>query len=94
VTVVLGMRLMGTLLISSLIIFPALSAMRVCRRFFSVIVVSAVISVVCVAVGLSASYLYSLPAGASVVAANAAVFVLFALTGLLLSRIRRRKALR
>ena len=94
VTVVLGMRLMGTLLISSLIIFPALSAMRVCRRFHSVVAVSSVISVACVAVGLAASFSFSTPAGASVVAANAAVFLLFALFGAVLARRARRRMLR
>lgn len=92
VTVVLGMRLMGTLLISSLIIFPSLSAMRVCRRFGSVVTVSAVISVVCVVAGLAVSYLFSTPAGASVVAANVVVFGAFALTGAVLAR-RRSRAL-
>ncbi len=93
VTVVLGMRLMGTLLISSLIIFPALSAMRVCRRFQSVVAVSSVISVTCVVAGLSASYVLSTPAGASVVAANAIVFAAFALTGAILARRARRRML-
>lgn len=92
VTVVLGMRLMGTLLISSLIIFPSLSAMRVCRRFGSVVTVSAVISVVCVVAGLAVSYLFSTPAGASVVVANVVVFAAFALTGAVLAR-RRSRAL-
>ena len=82
VTVVLGMRLMGTLLISALIIFPSLSAMRVCTRFRAVVAASAAISVFCVLVGLSASYLLDLPAGASVVLTNAAVFLaLWAFSG-------------
>jgi len=89
VTVVLGMRLMGTLLISSLIIFPALSAMRVCRNFRSVVIAAAVISVVCVVVGLAASYLLSTPAGASVVAANVVVFVIFAVCGAVRGGVRR-----
>ena len=93
VTVVLGMRLMGTLLISSLIIFPALSAMRVCRRFQSVVIVSAVMSVVCVVLGLGASYAFSTPAGASVVAVNVAAFALFALSGAVISHHRRRALL-
>lgn len=93
VTVVLGMRLMGTLLISSLIIFPSLSAMRVCRQFRSVVAVSAVISVLCVVSGLAASYAFSAPAGASVVAANVIVFAGFALAGAVLSRHRRRAML-
>ena len=74
VTVVLGMRLMGTLLISALIIFPSLSAMRVCTRFRSVVVLAAIVSVFCVLVGLMISYLADLPTGASVVLVNALVF--------------------
>ena len=76
VTVVLGMRLMGTLLISSLIIFPSLSAMRICHNFRSVVLTSAAVSILCVLTGLSASYLFDLPAGASVVIVNIAVFSL------------------
>lgn len=77
VTVVIGMRMMGTLLISSLIIFPALTAMRVFRSFRSVTVCAAALSVVCVAAGLVASFALSIPAGASVVAANMVMFAVF-----------------
>lgn len=77
VTVVLGMRMMGTLLISSLIIFPALTAMRLCRSFRSVTICSAAVSVVCFLAGLTISYYYSTPTGASVVLVNAAAFFLF-----------------
>lgn len=79
VTVVLGMRMMGALLISSLIIFPALSAMRVCRSFKKVIVCAALISIVCFVLGLSASYLFETPTGASVVVADLAAFALCSL---------------
>lgn len=78
ITVVLGMRMMGTLLISSLIVFPSLSAMRVCRRFKSVIFCSAGISVLCFVAGIYVSYEYSTPTGASIVIANMLVFVLLA----------------
>ena len=81
VTVVLGMRMMGALLISSLIIFPALSAMRVCRSFRSVIVCAAGISVGCFLVGLVASFFLSTPTGASIVVANLLVFGVFSLLG-------------
>lgn len=74
VTVVLGMRMMGALLISSLIIFPALSAMRVCRSFKGVVLVSAVISVICFLLGLVASYLLETPTGASIVIADLAAY--------------------
>ena len=81
VTVVLGMRMMGALLISSLIIFPALSAMRVCRSFRSVIVCAAGISVGCFLAGLVASFFLSTPTGASIVVANLLVFGVFSLLG-------------
>lgn len=77
VTVVLGMRMMGALLISSLIIFPALSAMRLCRSFLSVVVTSAVIAVVCFLVGMVLSYQFNLPTGASVVGVNLVIFLSF-----------------
>ena len=77
VTVVLGMRMMGALLIASLTIFPALSSMRLCKRFLSVVITSAIIAVVCFFVGMVLSYMFDLPPGASVVAANLAVFLLF-----------------
>ncbi|MBR7137631.1 MAG: metal ABC transporter permease [Clostridia bacterium] len=86
ITVVVGMRLMGTLLISSLIIFPSLSAMRICRTFRSVVVASAVVSVVCVLVGLSVSYLFDLPAGASVVIVNIFVFAAASLSAVVTKR--------
>ena len=81
VTVVLGMRMMGALLISSLIIFPALSAMRVCRSFQSVVIVSAVISVICFVIGITASYFLETPTGASIVAADLLAFGIFSLAG-------------
>ena len=81
VTVVIGMRMMGALLISSLIIFPALSAMKLCRSFRSVILCAALISVVCFLVGMIASYAFEAPSGASVVAADLIAFALCSLFG-------------
>lgn len=86
ITVVLGMRMMGALLISSLIIFPALSAMRVFRSFRSVTLCSALLSVVCFTLGMTLSYALETPSGASVVAVNIIAFALFALAGRLLRR--------
>ena len=82
VTVVLGMRMMGALLISSLIIFPALSAMRVCRSFRSVILTAAAISVGCFLLGAVASYFWETPTGASIVVANLLAFAAFSLAGI------------
>ena len=89
VTIVLGMRMMGALLISSLIIFPALTSMRVCRTFKSVIVNSAGISVVCLVIGITVSYVWATPAGASVVMANIAALLLYSVAGMLRNRGRR-----
>ena len=77
VTVVLGMRMMGTLLISSLIIFPALTSMRVCKRFKSVVICSAVLSAVCFIMGLAFSYILETPTGATIVAVNIISFAAF-----------------
>lgn len=81
ITIVLGMRMMGTLLISSLIIFPALTAMRVFKRFLSVILCSAVLSVGCFLVGMALSFAFSLPTGAAIVAVNLVMFLIFSLIG-------------
>lgn len=86
VTIVLGMRMMGALLISSLIIFPALTSMRVCRTFRSVIINSAVIAVVCLVIGITVSYVWATPAGASVVMTNIAALILYSLIGALRGR--------
>ena len=86
VTIVLGMRMMGALLISSLIIFPALTSMRVCRTFKSVMISSAVISVVCLIAGITVSYVWATPAGASVVMANIAALLVYSLIGILKNR--------
>ncbi|MGN0545217.1 MAG: metal ABC transporter permease [Acutalibacteraceae bacterium] len=91
VTVVVGMRIMGALLISSLIIFPALTSMRVCKSFRAVTIVSAVVSCVCFFIGLVLSYALNTPAGASVVAANAVCLALFAAAGAVMNRISRGK---
>ena len=76
-TIVLGMRMMGALLISSLIIFPALTSMRIFKRFKTVTISSAIIAVVCFFVGIVISYLFATPAGASVVIMNIFAFLLF-----------------
>lgn len=78
VTVVLGMRMMGTLLISSLIVFPALTAMRVSKHFKTTILLSAILSVACFTLGLFLSYLRSVPTGACIVVTDIVVFSIFA----------------
>ena len=81
VTIVIGMRMMGALLISSLIIFPAVTSMRVCKSFRSVVVSSAVISVLCFVFGLIFSVEYEAPTGASVVCVNILFLLFFSLIG-------------
>jgi len=85
-TIVLGMRMMGAMLISSLVIFPALTAMRLFKSFRGVILCAAVTSVVCFCVGLTISFGFSTPVGATVVAADLTVF----LAGCLLAALRRK----
>lgn len=86
VTIVVGMRMMGTMLISSLIIFPALTSMRLFSRFSSVVISSAIVSVSCFATGIMLSCLYSMPAGAGIVAVNLAFFLVFSMLGALKMR--------
>ena len=85
-TIVLGMRMMGAMLISSLVIFPALTAMRLFKSFRSVVLCSAVTSVACFCAGLTASFVLSTPVGASVVAANLGLFLLSCLAAALRKR--------
>ncbi len=75
--IVLAMNLVGSLLISALIIFPALSAMRLFKSFRGVIICSAVISVVCAAAGIIISILASTPVGSTIVTADIVVFLVF-----------------
>ncbi len=79
VIIVLAMNLVGSLLISALIIFPAMSAMRLFRSFKGVTVCSAVISVICAVLGILISIVGGTPVGSTIVAADIAVFLLFCL---------------
>ena len=77
VTIVLGMRMMGAMLISSLVIFPCLSSMRVFKSFGGVMVSSGILSLACFFAGMVASYQFSIPAGASVAVVKLCAFLLF-----------------
>ncbi len=81
ITVVLGMRMMGALLISSLIIFPVLTAMRVGKRYLTVTLLSAAVAIVGFILGMVVSYVYEAPSGASIVCVNIVLFLLFATFG-------------
>lgn len=76
VIIVLGMRMLGALLISSLLIFPCLSAIRLTHSFRATITVAVILSVVSFIFGIFASYFYNLPTGATIVLANLACFLL------------------
>lgn len=86
VTIVVGMRMMGALLISSLIIFPTVTSMRVCKSFRKVIGMSIAVSLVCFFTGLLVSVRFEAPTGASVVCVNIAVLLAFSLLGYVQSR--------
>lgn len=81
VIIVLAMNLVGSLLISALIIFPALSAMRLFRSFLSVTICSCVLSVVCSLAGLLVSIVAGTPVGSTIVAADLAAFIVFCAAG-------------
>lgn len=81
VVIVIGMRIMGTLLISSLIIFPALTAMRLFKNFKAVMFCSVIISVVCFFTGITLSYIYEIPTGAGIVLSNLFCFAVFSGVG-------------
>ncbi|MDO4206519.1 MAG: metal ABC transporter permease [Lachnospiraceae bacterium] len=81
VVIVLGMRLMGALLISALIIFPALTSMRVFKSYKKVTVSAAILSAVCFVIGIFCSYTISIPVGATVVVINIIAFLIFFLIG-------------
>lgn len=79
--IVLAMNLVGALLVSALVVFPALSAMRVFKSFFSVTVAAATISVICSLIGIVVAILAGTPVGSTIVAADIVVFGLFYLIG-------------
>ena len=76
VTIVLGMRMMGALLISSLIVFPAITAMQICHRYLTTIEASTLVGLGCFLVGITLSYALSIPTGPCIVLMN--LIVLFA----------------
>jgi len=86
IVVVLGMRLMGSLLISSLIIFPTLSSMQLFKNFKSVVIFSVIISILAFIFGLTTSYLFSTPAGATIVLVNLIIFLIFKLISLFIRK--------
>lgn len=86
VIIVVGMKLVGSLLISALVIFPALSAMRVFKSFKSVTVCSAIVSVICALTGIFLSIILEAPVGAAIVAVDIFVFFIFCVLGMIAKR--------
>ena len=86
IIIVLAMNLVGSLLISALIIFPALSAMRIFKSFQGVIIGSAVFSVICAVLGMVTSILFGTPVGSTIVAVDFAGFLIFAFIGFVKAR--------
>ena len=86
VIIVLAMNLVGALLVSALVVFPALSAMRVLKSFFAVTVAAAIISVVCSLVGILVAILAGTPVGSTIVAADIVAFGSFYLMSLIQSK--------
>lgn len=79
VVIVVGMRMMGTMLISSIIIFPALTSMRYFKSFKSVVISSAIVSVFSFLIGIYLSYAYNISTGAMIVLVNLVMFIIFSL---------------
>jgi len=83
ITVVLGMRMMGALLISACMIFPALTAMRVCKTFRGVTILAVILSLLSFLIGLTLSYFFAVPTGAGIVLVSVGFFILFSGIGAL-----------
>jgi len=72
----LGIRIVGTMLISSLIVFPSVTALQVAKGFKATLIIAMIIAVVCVVLGVLLSFMFNLPSGATIVMLNAICFVL------------------
>lgn len=79
VIIVVGMRMMGTMLISSIIIFPALTSMRLFKTFKKVVISSGIISIFSFFIGIYFSYIYNISTGAMIVIVNLVLFIVFTL---------------
>lgn len=86
IVIVFAMKLVGSLLISALIVFPAISAMRVFKSFKSVIICAVIMSVICASIGILVAILWGTPVGATIVAVNIIAFCIFTLLGFLFSK--------
>lgn len=89
VTIVLGMKLMGAMMISAILIFPTLTSMRIFKGFRSVVICSASVAVISFIIGFLLACGMELQTGAAVVTVNIAVFILFCISGFILSKIKK-----
>ena len=87
IVVVLGMRLVGALLISSLIIFPTLSSMQIFKKFKKVVISSVIISILCFVIGITFSFLNGTPTGATIVIVNLIVFIILIIVKKMYNRV-------
>jgi zinc transport system permease protein len=87
VVIVLAINLVGALLISALVIFPAMSAMRVFKTFKAVTICAAIVSVACAALGILISIVAGTPVGSTIVAVDIAVFAVFSAAGFIIRRV-------
>jgi len=90
VIIVIGMRIMGAMLISSLIIFPALTSMQLLRTFKSVVICSCILSVICFLLGVVVSFVYNIPTGASIVGVNLVSFLTFYFISFISGNVKKR----
>ena len=82
IIIVMGMRMMGAMLVSSLIVIPALSSMRIFKSFKTVIISSVFIALICLWIGIIISYVFATPTGASIVVCNLIVFFIYTIIGM------------
>ncbi len=86
VTIVIGMQLMGAILVSGLIIFPTLTAMRVCSSFKGTVITAALVSVICFVIGFLLACMLNLQTGPAVIAVNIVAFLIFNIIGRIVKR--------
>ncbi len=91
ITVVLGMKLMGALLITSLIIFPTISARQIFKKYKSVVIASVVISVLCFFIGMVMNYYIDLPIGSTIVVVNLCLLLILMATSKIMNKIKIKK---
>ena len=91
VTVVLGMKLMGALLITSLIIFPTISARQICKTYKSVVIASVIISVLCFFIGMVMNYYIDLPIGSTIVVVNLCLLLILMALSKIMNKVKIKK---